>query len=186
MTSHDTSSSTGLTEALTHANETLKENLGVLRSTADEFLTLQSTVTVDYSVDGIPKLVEAQIEAKAQSERAASLHGIAIRAMSAARNSATVIAALHQDATDAVIQSSSNRYGDRSWEERGSLYRALTLNTLRFDRMAKANLARCEGCLQEIEVRARYLYRARGDLAAIGDAMKMGEAIGDLRRERDG
>ena len=165
------------------STEVLGERHSQLKALADELATLKITPEINYTTQGIEALSNALVQARGYSSRAAEIHSRSIRFVAQARVAFGLIKDQHQDAYDRVVVSESHKYGDRSWEERGSLYRVKCLYTLTELRFGQATFDQCEAYLLEIRTMAMSLYQARGDLEAIAGVMRMGEAVGELGRK---
>lgn len=161
--------------------ELLKGRLKELLYLANELGELKVSPQVDYTTAGLQKFAESLAQARAYSERAAEINARAIRLVANAKMLYAYIVERYQDTYDRIVVEQSHKYGDRSWEERASLYRVKCLSTLAEFREGQRYLDQCIAYVEEIAELARSLYRSRGDLLAIVDTMKFGLTIGEGR-----
>ncbi len=140
---------------------------------------------VDYTVEGLRVLAASLLEARAFSERAAAIQSEAMGLVASMRASLALAEAAYQERYDEIVATDHVKYSSLSWEERASLYRTKTIEATRSIRKFKGMMIEIEVRAQQIEVLARSLYRARGDLQAVVQTMRAGEALGELARERD-
>ena len=78
---------------------------------------------------------------------------------------------------DTLVENLVRRYGDLSWEERASVFRLKCLDWEKSVSISAMFMDSANTMVEQGDVLARSLYRARNDLAAIAQVMKFGESL---------
>jgi len=151
--------------------------LSEMRKLVNELETYSISPHIDYSTEGVSALQDAMLKARSYSERASAIYTNLLHLRGTVNVNHQIIKGKYRFEYDSVVENLVRRYGDLSWEERASVFRLKCLGWENALRVSEGFVYESNNLVEQGDVLARSLYRARNDLSAIAQVMKFGETL---------
>jgi len=148
-----------------------------MRELVDELEDYSISPHIDYSTEGVSALQDAMLKSRSYSERASAIYSKLLHLRGRIYLNHRIIKVKHQVEYDSVVENLVRRYGDLSWEERASIFRLKCLDWESSFHSSENYLNEANTIVEQGDVLARSLYRARNDLSAIAQVMRFGESL---------
>ena len=160
----------------------LEDKIHRLKVLGDEAKTLVEVpvTNIRYETSGLQALFDGLTLARAYSERMSAIEAEVMLIQTSIRLYIQNLQEQHQDVYDEIVNANKTQYDRLSWDERASIYRTKSLDTLIPYRKAQKCQVYTEGVVQAIGILARQAYRTRGDLSALTEIMRIGNRLGEI------
>ena len=125
-------------------------------------------------------LAALQLLAPANAQTAGELDALSQTLIVTSRQLALEAESIVRRIMDEVVDEHRSRYGDRSWDERASIYRTMIVDDLILERKSHNRLAMCTAFFESIQADIRTIIRVVRNLEAVSATLRTAATLQEV------